>query len=106
VFARLTTGEVANLPVSLFSAVPASGEHWSLELLPRALLSQSMRLYGSALLGLLLGAGLGALIGRMTTGSGDLGALLLGALGTLTALRISNRHPDVRAVPLLPGQGR
>lgn len=99
VFSRISATGTSVLPLAAFGGQPCVGERWRLQLPAQALLRQSLRLYGAALAGLLLGALVGQAIAAWLPYPSDLVAAGGALLGTLGALRLSNRKSDVRALP-------
>jgi len=79
------------LPRALFPRAPHLGQRWRLTLADNELLQQSLRGYGAALAGLLLGAASGH-AGAIALGSASDGPTALAALaGTLLMIRLSKR---------------
>lgn len=101
VFSRVSSTGVSMLPLPAFERAPQPGERWRLVLPTQALLRQSVRLYGAALTGLLLGALLGHSVATLLPFPTDLSTAVAAVLGTLTALRLSNRGSDVHAFPVV-----
>lgn len=79
------------VPRALFPRAPHAGQRWRLALSDNELLQQSLRGYGAALAGLLLGAASGH-AGAIAFGIGSDGPTALAALaGTLLMIRLSKR---------------
>lgn len=82
---------VLRLPRALFPRAPRAGQRWRLALADNELLHQSLRGYGAALAGLLLGAASGH-AGAIAIGTASDGPTALAALaGTLLMIRLSKR---------------
>ena len=97
---RPARGDVLCLPRSKFARAPRPGERWRLTLADDALLRQSVRGYGAALLGLLLGAAAGYALAQTLGLAPDLPTAAAALAGTLLAIRRSKRRDadDLRTV--------
>jgi hypothetical protein len=93
--------DTLRLPGADFPRAPRAGETWRLQLGDRALLQQSLRGYGAALLGLCAGALAGTSCAALFPLPVDAATATGALLGTLAALRVSKRAPGA-ALRLLP----
>lgn len=90
------------LPKALFDEAPVPGQRIRLRWEAPALLATAQRAYGWPLLGLLLGAGLAAML-NSSLRLGDAGVLLGALLGTLSGMALSKRAlAAMRQLRVLP----
>lgn len=92
-FRPLSDDGALRLPRALFPQAPQAGQRWRVAVEENELLQQSLRGYGAALAGLLLGAA-GGHAGAIALGiAPDVPTALAALAGTLSMIRLSKRGP-------------
>jgi hypothetical protein len=83
--------ERLQLPLDRFPRTPRTGEQWLVALAEDELLEQSLRGYGAALAGLVLGAGAGHIVALAFGLAPDVPTAAAALAGTILAIRLSKR---------------